>query len=796
MSHFTQPLEYVGQPARRVDALDKVMGRAKYIADYRAPGMLHARCLRSALPHARIVRLDVAPALQVPGVRAVITSEDFVDHGLYGFPVKDKYMLAYQKVRYVGEPIAAVAADTPQAALAGVQAIICELEPLPALFDAERALDPDAPQVGPDRTDGRHPNQKSDHMLVCKGDAEAELAQCPIVLDRRYFTDWQEHAYIEPEGVLAIPTPEGGIVVYAPNQSPFINQGNLAMTLGLPHNLVRVIQPTVGGSFGGKDDIVYESSAQTAKLALITGRPVRMVFSREESLVASYKRDAMHMHIRLGADPDGTLRACWFRGIMDSGAYASETPFAAWRASIHAMGAYRYNACDVDVYCVYTNNGYAGAFRGFGNPEVCFAVEQTVDELAEMLGMDPIDLRLKNCLRLGDETAHGQKLDESMGLIECINTVRRLSDWDRKRAEYSRQPFGDKRRGIGVAIMYHGMSLGAEGADYAGATISVLPDYSVDLTSGLTDYGTGSRTVFTLIAAEELGVRPERIRIQRPDTNTAIESGPTVASRTTVLGGNAMRAAARNLRQTLDMAAADLLRCDPQQLIRVGEAYIGPDEEAVAWEKIVDHAREMGLILSAHGKWSAPRIEWDHHHGRGTPYMAYVYGAQVAEVEVDLRTGNTQVLHLWAVHDIGKTVFPQGAYGQLYGGITQGLGYALTEQITYRDGYIQETNFESYLIPTSVDVPEITAQFVEAPYSYGPYGAKNIAEPSLVPTAPAIANAIAHATGRRVRELPMNLERVLLGHDLQPPASREPAIRGISMAMRSMPQPAAARAYA
>ncbi|MFN3705162.1 MAG: xanthine dehydrogenase family protein molybdopterin-binding subunit [Thermoflexales bacterium] len=791
MSHITQqPLTYVGKPARRVDALDKVTGRAKYIADYRVPGMLHARCLRSTVPHARIVRLDVTPALKVPGVHAAITSEDFVDHGLYGFPIKDKYMLAYQKVRYVGEPIAAVVADTPQAAQAGVQAIVCELELLPALFDARRALDPDAPQVGPDRADGQHPNLKGDHMIVCKGDAEAELAACPIVLDREYFTDWQEHAYIEPEGVLAIPTPEGGVVVYAPNQSPFINQGNLAMVLGLPKSLVRVIQPTVGGSFGGKDDIIYESSAQVAKLALLTGRPVRMVFSREESMVASYKRDAMHMRIRLGADRDGTLRACWFRGIIDSGAYASETPFTAWRASIHAMGCYRYQACDVDVHCVYTNNGYAGAFRGFGNPEVCFAVEQTVDELADLLGIDPIDLRLKNCLRLGDETVHGQKLTESVGLIECLTTARRISDWDRKRAEYGRQTSSEKRRGIGVAVMYHGMSLGAEGADSAGAAISILPDYSVDITSGLTDYGTGSRTVFTLIAAEELGVRPERIHMQRPDTNTAIDSGPTVASRTTVVGGNAMRLAARNLRQTLDMAAANLLQCDPRQLIRDGEAYIGPDEEAVAWEKVVDHARRLGLILSAHGHWSAPKIAWDHHHGRGTPYMAYVYGAQIAEVEVDLRTGNVQVLHIWAVHDIGKVVFPQGAYGQLYGGIAQGLGYALTEQITYREGYLQQTNFESYLIPTSVDVPEITGVFVESAYSHGPYGAKNIAEPALVPTAPAIANAIAHATGRRVRELPINLERVLLGRDLQPPASTQPARAAFYIPVRSTPQTA------
>jgi len=774
--------QYIGKPARRVDALEKVMGKAKYIADRKLPGMLHARCLRSDVPHARIVRLDVAPALAVPGVRAVITSEDYFEHGLYGFPVKDKYMLAYEKVRYVGEAIAAVAADTPEAAQAGVDAILCELELLPGLFDPEQSLAPDAPQVGSDRPDSKHPNFL-DTLIVRKGDPLAEWAQSPVKLEQRYSVMPQEHAYIEPEGALAIPTREGGVVVYAPNQSPFVNHGNLALVLDLPHNLVRVIQPPVGGSFGGKDDQIYETSAQVAKLALKTSRPVRMVFSREESLIASYKRDPMHMHIWLGADADGTLRACKFDGLMDSGAYASESPFTAWRASIHAMGAYRYDACDVDITCVYTNNGYYGAFRGFGNTEVCVAIEQAIDEMADAVRMDPLDFRLKNCLRLGDETPHGQRLTESISVADCLNAVRKASDWDRKRTEYAvRNTGSDIRRGIGVAALFHGTSLGAEGHDYAGSTIAVEQDYSVDLTSGLTDYGTGSRTVFTLIAAEELGVKPERIHMQRPDTDTAVESGPTVASRSTMLGGNAARVAAGNLRQTLDYAAADLLGCEIYQLLRHGEDYVGPSEEPVRWERVVDHAREMGLALSAQGKWTAPRIDWDHHAGRGTPYMAYHFAAQVAEVEVDMRTGNVQVVGLWAAHDPGKVIFPQGAYGQLFGGIAQGLGYALMEQITYVDGYVQETNFESYLIPTSVDVPEIHGQFVEAPFSQGPYGAKNIAEPSMVPTAPAILNAIYHATGTRVRDLPANLERVLLGHDLAKGGSAKACKLGLKIA--------------
>jgi CO/xanthine dehydrogenase Mo-binding subunit len=640
------------------------------------------------------------------------------------------------------------------------------------------ALDPGAPQVGPDRTDDKHPNFVH-HEHVRQGDSLAVLAECPVVIDQDYSVGPQEHAYLETEGALAIPTPDRGVTVYYSGQSPFINQGNLARVLDLLPEKVRIIQPHVGGSFGGKDDLNYYTSGQVAALALKTGRPVRMTFTREESMIASYKRDGMRMHIRLGAEKDGTLRACRFGAILDSGAYASQSVFTSWRASIHAMGAYRYEACEVDVDCVYTNNGFAGAFRGFGNTEVCFAVEQAVDEMADELGLDPIDFRLMNCLRLGDEMPHGQILSESVGLVDCLKAVRDKSGWDRKRAEYARPAATEKRRGIGVSALFHGTSLGAEGADYTASTIEIQDDYSIALTSGLTDYGTGSRTVYTLIAAEELGVQPGRVKMLRPDTDTALESGPTVASRSTILGGSAVQTASRNLAQLLNLAAADLLRCDESRLLRVEEEFIGPSEEPVTWERVVDHARAMGLVLSAHGKWTAPEIHWDPQAGRGTPYFAYHFGAQIAEVEVDLRTGKTEVIDFWAAHDLGKAIFPQGAYGQIYGGVAQGLGYALFEEINYLDGYLQSVNFDEYLIPTSVDVPEITGVLVEKPFSNGPYGAKNVAEPAMVPVAPAIANAIANATGRRVRDLPANLEQVLLGEKLHPKATVSPCKLGL-----------------
>lgn len=767
--------QFIGKPAKRVDALEKVMGTAKYVADFRIPRMCYARALRSTLPHARILRLDVSPALKVPGVLAAISCEDFVDHGRFGYPVQDMYMLAYQRVRYVGDAIAAIAAENEDALRAGLAAILVELEELPGVFDPVAALQPGSPIVGEQPWDAPEMPRGNllTHYVVRKGEPESVFGNCAVNLDENYSTMHQEHAYLETEGALAIPMPGGkGVTVYAPCQSPFINRNNLCQTLGLLQEDVRVIQPQVGGAFGGKDDLMHQTSGQVARLAMLTGRPVRMTLDREESMIASYKRDAMQMRIQLGADLDGTLRASKIYNVVDSGAYAAITPFTAWRSSIHAMGPYRYDACHVDTDVAYTNNGYAGAFRGFGNTEVCAGIEQAIDELAEKVNLDPIDMRLLNCLRPGDSTPHGQPLGEDVSLVECLEQVRKISDWDRKRAMFAEENresirAGEVRRGIGVAAVFHGMSLGAEGADFAVGTLVVNPDYTLTLTSGLTDYGTGSRTVFTLIAAESLGLHPDRFRMPRPDTESAQDSGPTVASRATVLGGNATQVTAMRLDSLLMHSAADLLQCQEVQILRQGESYIGPKEEPATFEQVVDHALEMGLSLSARGRWEMPPIHWSFEDGHGKPYFAYHFGAQVAEVTVDNGTGKVEVTGFWAAHNTGTVIFPQGALGQLYGGITQGLGYALMERVDYDNGYIQATNFDEYLIPTAMDVPDIVGSFVEKPFDFGPYGAKNLGEPGMVPAAPAILNAICNASGKRMRNLPANLERVLLGHDLR-----------------------------
>ncbi len=760
-------LTYVGKSGEWVDGVAKVTGRAKFVGDYYLPDMLYAKVLRSPIPHANITRIDTSPALRVPGVVAAITADDFVDHANFGWPVKDAYVLAYRKVRYVGEPIAAVAAETEEAALAGIKALELELEPLPVISDPEEALKPGAPLIPLIPPIGQ--GNLCDTLIVRNRNPAPILKKCPVLLDETYHCDHQEHAYLETEAALAIPGDDGSVTVYSNNQSIFVSKNNLVMLLGLPQEKVRVIQAFVGGSFGGKDEAVYQSSAQVAKLALITGHSVRLILSREESIIASHKRQAMSIRVRIGADRDGTLQAAKVEALADSGAYVSNTTLAAWRATMHMAGCYRYQAVQVDTRVVYTNNAFCSAFRGFGNVDATAAIEQAIDELAIKLGKDPIDFRLQNVLHRGDRAMTGNVIDHEIGLTDCLEWVRKKSDWNQKREIYERQDAGlEKRSGIGVACYMHGCSLGSEGDDFANSTLQIEEDYSITLASGLTDIGQGSRTVFTIIAAETLQVEPKRIHMLRPDTDTAIDSGPTVASRSTMLGGNATRVAAQKLNRLMTNAAADMLGCSPAKIYRAGEQYIGPNKEPRSFEEVVDHAREKGLVLSTHGHWQMPLAEWNFEKGTGVPYHCYVFGAGVAEVEVDKRTGEIELLGIWLAHDGGKIIFPKGALGQMYGGIAQGIGYALIENFTFDHGYPRAVNYDGYLIPTVADIPPLVGTFIETEYEDGPYGAKNLAEPVMIATPPAIANAVFQAIGSRRRDLPITLERALLGHALLP----------------------------
>jgi CO/xanthine dehydrogenase Mo-binding subunit len=469
---------------------------------------------------------------------------------------------------------------------------------------------------------------------------------------------------------------------------------------------------------------------------------------------------------RHGAKKDGTLVAVEANIVLDTGAYASLGPFVAWRATVHSTGPYKVPNARIDTKAVYTNNVYAGAFRGFGNPQVQFAVELQMDALAEELGMDPADLRLKNILRAGDRTVHGQLLTKEHGvgleetLLKAIETIK----WYEKRKAYSKQA-GKLRKGIGLALMWHGNSIGVEGADYSSATIIINRDGSLTFRVGLTDFGQGSIQGLVNIAAEILGVPPSYFRVELSDTSATPDSGPTVASRSTVMGGNATLNAAYKLRQRLNEAASRILKCSPDDVeIKAPDVYCRSDpSRKITWNELVEQCFWMGIPLQEFGFFRAPFAEWDEETGQGAPYITYTFGTMVAELTVDTETGGIKVEKIVTAYDIGRVINRIGAELHAEGGAIQGLGYALMEELIHdKDGRVRNPNLSTYYVPTIMDAPEIISIWVESGYKRGPFGAKGLGEPSIVSIAPAIANAVAHAIGVRITTIPITPEKVFL----------------------------------
>ena len=755
-------LTIVGKSPPRVDAREKVTGKALYTADLYREGMLYARVKRAEFPHAKILKIDTTRARRLKGVMAIATAEDIPGEKGFGGVIRDNYPLVWDKVRYLGDAVAVVAAESETIAEKAVSLIKVEYEELPAVFDPRQALKPGACEI--------HPGGN----LIChhktrKGDIGRGFSESDIILERQYSTQRVEHAYIEPEAVLAEVSPDGGLTVWGSHQNIYNIRAAVCRVLGLPMSKVRIVQTVVGGSFGGKDDCMSVLSIRAGLLALMTGRPVKLVNLREDSLVESYKRHPYYLSYKVGLKKDGTLQAMEIDIIADGGAYASMSPFVTWRSVVHATGPYRVPHVKTDVRGAYTNNVYTGAFRGFGSPQVCFASESLMDEIARELKMDPLEFRRKNALRPGDTTATGQRLDHRVSLNEVLNVSARPAGWKEKRERFPEENRGKyKKKGIGLACSYRGVALGAEGVDATGAIVRIHPDGSVDVCTGLVEMGQGLKTIFCQIAAEELGISLKRISYRGNDTSLIVDGGPTVASRSTIMGGSAVREAAAILRRRLFIAVSKKLGISASEL-GAGEEKIYLREnpgKSVPFQEAVSLALDQGMDLHSFSWHEAPPIWWDEEKGKGDAYFTYVYGCDIAEVEVDTETGRVDVLKIWATHDVGKAINPDAVRGQIYGGAVMGAGMGLLEEVEIKEGRVQTVNLDNYLIPTALDVHEIEPCIIENADKYGPYGGKSIGEPTCEIAAPAIANAIAHATGKRIRDLPINLERVLLGRKL------------------------------
>ncbi|HEY6952591.1 MAG TPA: xanthine dehydrogenase family protein molybdopterin-binding subunit, partial [Bacteroidota bacterium] len=751
----------VGKPERRVDSWGKVTGRAKFADDYNVGHQLVGKVLRSKYPHANILRIDTSKARALAGVHAVLTAADIPGSKVFGVVDKNQAILAEDRVRYLGDGVALVAATTKEIAEKAVSLIEVEYEPLSVVSDPEDATKPDSPVIHGDKNEFVH-------HKVRKGDVAKGFAQSDFVLEKKFKTQFIEHSYIEPEAVLAEPDEQGGIMITGSIQNLFSSRRSVAAALNLSLNKVQLVQATLGGSFGGKDEAMTSMCCRAALLAMKTGMPVKMVNTREESMLESYKRHPYVLYYKWGAKTDGSITAMESRIIADGGAYASMSQFVTWRSVVQATGPYYCENVKTDVYAVYTNNNYTGAMRGFGSPQVNFAIESMMDELAEKVGVSPLEIRMKNGFETGAVTATGQKLTHVVSLKEVLTKAAEAIEFDKKWIKYRNASKAEKMLGVGLACSYRGVSLGAEGTDAAETIVSVQTDGSVIVSSGVTDMGQGAQTQMSQIAAEVLGISMDRIQFLNTNTSRVADSGPTVASRGTIMGGSAAKNAAENVRKTLLEVGSAMVSVDPKQL-DLRDNYLvnaANGQRLASFAELATECFNKGKPMIGLGWHKSPKTSWDEEHGQGEAYFTFVYGANAAEVEVDTETGKVDVKDFVSVHDVGKAINRAMVEGQMCGGVAMGIGYGLLEEFEFDDGIPKQLNFDEYLIPTSMDVPRIKTIIVENEDPTGPFGAKSVGEPTNELAAPALVNAIFNATGRRILEIPANLERVLLGHKL------------------------------
>ncbi|AFM27954.1 xanthine dehydrogenase family protein molybdopterin-binding subunit [Desulfomonile tiedjei] len=754
-------LTVVGQSLNRTDDPLKVTGKLMFGADYSQVGFLHGKILRSPYPHALIKSIDTAKAKALEGVVAVLTAKDVPGRNGFGAIIPDQPVICGDKVRFIGDGVALVAAETEKIAHEALALIDVDYEPLPAVFDPRDAIKEDAPKI-------HERGNLLSYDKLRKGDVDKGFEEADVILERTYEVPFLEHAYMEPDVAMAIPQRDGTMLVEGPMQAPFTVRRNIAPVLGLPINKVRCRQIHMGGGFGGKEDSPIDLGCRAAVLAQHTGMPVRIGLEREEVTIQTAKRHPMIMEVKIGAKKDGTLVA--FQGVIydEQGAYASLGPKIppAGGSHIHSMvmmpGPYVIPNAKVDAYLCYTNHPYGGAMRGFGAPQVHIAHEQIMDELAAELGISPLEIRRKNAFQLGSETATGQVLDQSVGLKETLEACAKAFEWDRRSTETGYiDKERSKRRGVGIGMGWYRTSIGT-GGDACGANVYVHEDGSVLLYTGITEMGQGAFTVLPQICAEELGVLPEDVRLVQPDTDLVPESGPTVGSRSTTLMGNAIIQAARQVKQSLLEAASEMLGVASGQVEFRDRKVFDRENPASSLEfsKVAGRCMATGKRLVGQGWWAPPASSLDPETGQGNPYFVYTYSTHMAQVAVDVETGEVEVEYYVAAFDVGKAINPRALEGQIEGGVAMGLGYALMEEVVIREGVIQNTNLQNYLIPTTLDVPDINPIILEMSNQFGPYGAKGIGEMPNIPATPAILNAICNACGGRVRSLPADPEKV------------------------------------
>jgi CO/xanthine dehydrogenase Mo-binding subunit len=743
----------IGKSFKRPDGPNKTTGNTKFITDIKVGNMVYGHPLYSTIPFGKIKSIELNEAKIVNGYCGVFLAGDIPAENQIGVILKDQPLFADKIVRFIGDSIGIAVAESESAAKQIADKVKINYEELKPTFTINDSKSANSNFI--------HENNTACEHQSIKGDIKEGFAKAKYIIEADFKTPTQEHYYLEPQGCIAIPKLDG-IEIHGSMQCPYYIQKAVAIVLGIDINKVVVIQAPTGGGFGGKEDIPSELAARAAVAAMHLQRPVKMIYNRHDDVQLSSKRHPFQMHYKVGVSESCKLLAAEINLEESAGAYATLSSVVSYRSTMQAMGPYVIPNINVKSTSYYTNLPPNGAFRGFGSPQATFGHERIMDIIASKIGMDPVEFRLKNILQKGESTTTNHKLTASVGVKETIVKSAEAANWEHRQK-------GAKNNdrylyGIGIGASHYGNCLGAAGwhMDGAGANIQLNRDGSVSVAYGLIDMGQGAITVVTQMTAEALGVDPIRINVLPTDTRNVPDSGPSVASRNVVMTGNALRNASEKLLPTLLKAASNLMDCDKDSIIIENDIVKNRvKNESIGFDELVQFLYKNDISSIADGWWHTPKLDYNADIGQGEAYFTYSYATHIAQVRVDKFTGLVKVEKIWAAHDVGKAINPAGIEAQVEGGVAQGIGYALTENFKINNGKVVTDNLSTYLLPTALDISEVETIIVENPEPLGPWGAKGIGEPAIIPTAAAIANAVSDAIGKSVNEIPISPEKLL-----------------------------------
>ena len=744
----------VGENILRRDGRDKVTGSARYIDDIALDGMLYGKTIRSTIARGRIRSISFDPAIDWSRI-VVADYRDIPGQNYVALIDNDQPLLAESEVHHCEEPILLIAAETRELVESASRQINIGYEELPPVLSIEDALNGETIIYGSDNTIKR--------FLIARGDVEEGFTQADLIIEQEYRLPHQEQLYIEPQGMIAVAN-ENEITVMGSMQCPYYVHKALKPIFNLVDERAIVIQTTTGGGFGGKEEYPSMIAAHAALLALKSRRPVKIVYDRAEDIAATTKRHPGVIRHRTAVMRDGRFVATEIDILLDGGAYSTLTSVVLSRAAIHALGPYRCDNVRITARAVATNTPPNGAFRGFGAPQVAFAYEMQMEKIAATLGLDPLDVRRINMVREGDVTATGQRLGWSVGSEDVLNCTVERSRYTEKRRRETRSANAsgeNKAYGIGLSFFFHGAGFTGSGEAKmeAEAGVEVTRDGRVRILSGSTEIGQGTRTIFCQIVGDEMGVSLDDVELEEPDTSRVPDSGPTVASRTCMVVGRVVQLAAREVRDKLLHFAAEF--CGEPDLKLVESCFVANHKRLATLAEVArEYAVQRGELRCYARYASPPGIVWNDDTYTGDAYPVYSWGADVAEVEVDLDTYEVAVLKITTAQDLGRAIHPLLAAGQIEGGTLQAVGYGLLEEVVWDKGRIVNNRLTDYIIPTSLDAPDIETIIVEKPYPHGPFGAKGVGELPIDGGAPAIAAAVLNATGVFLPEIPITPERL------------------------------------